>query len=605
MNIAVVLRSIAYLKPSMIYWRIHRAIKGRLIGSIEGSGIAKSLFAVRNAPPTVSRADPGSRYYCEPIDLEERRFSFLNDTLILPDSRTERRSLVSRQPLLWQFHYGYHDYLLALLADHPSDEQLRPAILSFLLEWIGDYPLYAKGARNSAWHPYVISLRIEAWIRLAPLFPGEQAIPGHIFQMTRTLERNLERGTMANHFMKNIKALILAGLYFDGPDGRRFLSKGLRFLEQEIAEQVLDDGCHFERSPMYHTAMTSDVLDMIEALRAAGRQIPRYLQDAGNRMTAFLAGIVHPDGEVPFFNDSTRSFFLNTGDVIRRGKEMMKAFGSEPGPASNAGTNAERTSGLMVHRNERIHLVFDAGNVGPDYQPGHAHCDTLSFEASIGGKRFLTDTGVFHYRESPERTYCRSTGAHNTVRIDGAEQSEVWKSFRVGRRAKITGMSQNTRDGIPIFRGAHNGYSRLGVIHERTLVVGKRDWFAVVDRFIGTGTHTAESFLHFAPGVETSVQPDIIEAVLDHNHLRIVPFGCFAQGSAAFEIIDTEYYPAFGVKLLRKSVRWTYRGEFPSVGGLIICFGDETPEAVFTEGGTEFRIIDRSGCVYDSTKRHS
>mgnify|MGYP001118904895 CR=1 FL=1 len=48
---------------------------------------------------------------------------------------------------------------------------------------------------------------------------------------------------------------------------------------------------------------------------------------------------------------------------------------------------------------------------------------------------FLTDTGVYHYRESAERRYSRSTEAHNTIEIDGAEQSEVWKSFRVGRRA--------------------------------------------------------------------------------------------------------------------------------------------------------------------------
>ena len=74
--------------------------------------------------------------------------------------------------------------------------------------------------------------------------------------------------------------------------------------------------------------------------------------------------------------------------------------------------------------------------IGPDYQPGHAHGDLLSFELSFAGRRVVTDSGVHGYDGDPLRAWCRSTHAHNTVEIDGQSQCEFWSVFRVARRAR-------------------------------------------------------------------------------------------------------------------------------------------------------------------------
>ena len=67
------------------------------------------------------------------------------------------------------------------------------------------------------------------------------------------------------------------------------------------------------------------------------------------------------------------------------------------------------------------YLVCDAAPIGPDYLPGHAHGDLLSFELSLGGHRVFVDSGVESYEADELRRYCRSTRAHNTVELDGAD----------------------------------------------------------------------------------------------------------------------------------------------------------------------------------------
>lgn len=95
------------------------------------------------------------------------------------------------------------------------------------------------------------------------------------------------------------------------------------------------------------------------------------------------------------------------------------------------------SSGYMVASNNGAKVIFDAANVGPNYIPGHAHADTLSFELSIGVERVFVNTGISRYGSDHKRLQERSTAAHNTVEIDGLNSSQVWSGFRVAKRNKI------------------------------------------------------------------------------------------------------------------------------------------------------------------------
>jgi uncharacterized heparinase superfamily protein len=596
-QISIFFWSIIHLRPAMIYWRVHRAVKGALFRRFARTGLAKRLLD----PPVTAiphRTVPflAPVVGCEAMQISLRTFTFLHDRCTFPADRDTRRAHLAARPLLWQFHYGYHDYLPALLRDGGAS---RDDVLAFLAEWNADFPFLADGSRTASWHPYVLSIRIESWIRLHAALDGDagadaagQLLAQGVDRMTRVLLRNMEYGTMANHLLRNVKALVLAGLFLQNATGTKALRKGMRLLLREVSEQVLADGMHFERAPMYHVAMTSDVLDLVEALDRSHHSVPDALLQAAARMTAFLGHILHPDGDVPYLNDSTSSAFLQPCDVLARGTAMCRDRGlqpADPRPTPEMLRLPARVSGLLVHRAGDLFVVFDGGLVGPDYQPGHAHCDTLSYEVSWKGRRLITDTGVFHYRESPERTYARSTAAHNTVRLDSRDQSEVWKSFRVGRRAGIVFLESREENGCTIFQAAHDGYERFGkgLIHERCMVMRGNAWLVVIDFIHGSGRHLVESMVHFAPDIALKRDGHGVAILAETGRCALHP-----AGGENVRVFETECYPAFGVSALRKTVVQHAMAELPVATAYTLQFGNPAQDVTVRKTSQGMEILE-------------
>ncbi|MBI5647616.1 MAG: alginate lyase family protein [Ignavibacteriae bacterium] len=595
--------SVWYLRPGMIIRRVIRAIKGRITLLVARSRFADRVFRVTRESVPVYRAPLlPTRITHEAINLHARTFTFLNDRATLSADRDERRRAVQAKPLLWQFHYGYHDYLPGLLAEGAvtSEEVIR-----YLEEWSGDYPAAHPGARAAAWHPYVLSLRIESWIRLHRLLAdsggttsrhvgGMDLLARGVEDMTRALLHNLEFATMANHLLKNIKALVLAGCFLDTRTGVRAGTRGRRLLLRELREQVLDDGMHFERSPMYHLAMTADVLDLAAALRDDDTGTLEAVESAALRMCACTRRTLHPDGRVPLFNDSVEHGALDAADVLRAGEALLGTTGETAltDPSEQDGDlDPVRVSGLLTHRRDSLFVIFDGGLVGPDYQPGHAHCDTLSYEVSWHGGRFITDTGVFHYKESPERRYARSTAAHNTVRLDTREQSDVWKSFRVGRRARVTGLHRRVEQGCSIFQAAHDGYGRVarGLIHERSFVIREAEWICVIDYIHGDGSRLIENVVHFHPDVQLQRDATGMRASA-HGHACSLR----ALSELHVRVHETEYYPAFGVRRPRKTLVFHGTQALPLVTGYVIHFDGTAPQITLDQTGL-YATIDHEG----------
>ncbi len=124
----------------------------------------------------------------------------------------------------------------------------------------------------------------------------------------RYLRKPLEYHLLGNHLFANAKALTFAGLFFSGAEAEEWLAKGLILLQREIAEQILPDGGHFERSPMYHSIILEDILDLINLATVYPNRIPvtqiqTWRQTAQN-MLAWLSTMIHPDGGIALFNDA-------------------------------------------------------------------------------------------------------------------------------------------------------------------------------------------------------------------------------------------------------------------------------------------------------------
>ena len=404
-------------------------------------------------------------------------------------------------PKLWRYHLHYFDYL-------GNSGRSAPHNAHLVDHWIRHNP----PGTVDAWEPYTVSLRTTNWIKYFMSLPAPNAPPPDwilsLWSQCAWLQRNIEYHLLANHLLKNAKAMLFAGSYFDGAIAKEWLRTGTEILVEQLEEQFLTDGGHFERSPMYHAIMVEDLLDLIALDRAIPNVLsPRLLEALAGKATAalaFLRDLTLADGEIALFNDAALGIAAPTQSLFDYAARLL---GTQTTFVRSAGEPIERSaSGYFGWRGLRDGWVIDCGPVGPDYQPGHAHCDTLSYELVFEGRRIVVDTGVHDYELGERRHRSRSTAGHNTVMVDSADQSEIWGVFRVARRARVIEARLTNSSGTIFFEGAHDGYRRLsgGVTHRRLAEYVPNSSLQVSDDLIGGGRHVMENRVHFAPGLHVS-----------------------------------------------------------------------------------------------------
>ena len=367
--------------------------------------------------------------------------------------------------------------------------------------------------------------------------------------------RKLEWHLLGNHLLANAKALIVAGLYFEGPEAERWLGAGLSIYETQLKEQILADGAHFELSPMYHAIILEDLLDVLNMARAcglAGMGAMVALPEIIGRMGRWLKAMTHPDGGLSFFNDAAFGIAASCAEL-----EAYAARLGLPAVAElDDGVMHLAASGYIRAGFGGATALLDLAPIGPDYLPGHAHADTLSFEMSIGAERFIVNGGASVYAAGALRQFQRSTAAHSTVEIGGENSSEVWASFRVARRARIVETAVERDGDTTVIRGAHDGYSRLigRPSHRRVWRFSDRK-LEVVDAIASAGIRDAIARFHLGPEVCACLGADGRqgEAVLPSG--RIVRF----SASEPIRLDIGKWHPEFGkaIAIQTLAVRFT------------------------------------------------
>jgi uncharacterized heparinase superfamily protein len=375
----------------------------------------------------------------------------------------------------------------------------------------------------------------------------------------RHLSRNIEVHLFGNHLFANAKAMVFAGSFFRGPEAEMWLREGLTILDREIPEQILPDGGHFERSPMYHSLILEDLLDLINL----GRAYPDIFEtigavrivsweDVANRMRYWLCAMCHPDGEIALLNDAAFGIAPSLAE--------LDAYAARLGfptvvRLEDGITQLQESGYIRIQKNSAV-LLLDVGPLGPDYLPAHGHADTLSFEMSLHGHRVIVDSGVSRYDDSPARLFQRGTKAHNTVIVDDKDSSEVWGSFRVARRAKPFGLKiSEEKDEIEVVC-RHDGYRRLPgrVIHYRSWKLGWNK-LTIEDRLEGSFS-SAQSRWLLAPAIAEASKSMVTLQTDIHQGEWMLPNGTMVvwdldDGKAQYE--EAEYYPEFGIS--RKTFR--------------------------------------------------
>jgi uncharacterized heparinase superfamily protein len=573
------LRTVRYLTPRQALGRLWLSGRFRLYRGLPGiAAVALSKPAAVHPLALATLAGwIACKYPGGPSDRQRqlsdealiRRFTFLNRSMEFGAGPIDWAPPGASR--LWQYHlhYGESVAALALRARQTGEARWANAAWTLVDEWIAGNP----PGRRPGWEPYPLSLRIASWATALGALAGAGDGAGHakraiqaLASQGRFLGRHLEYHLGGNHLIRNARALLIVGALMDGPEGTDWRRRGGALLLSELRRQVLADGGHVERSPLYHGQVLEDALDCL-ALAAAARpalvlaeEEVQEIRSIADRMAAWLQVMLHPDDGLPLFNDcvvsgepTPRALLAYAARILSRGAEEVPP------------TVALPSSGYYVIRNGHGRVVIDCGAVGPDELPAHAHADTLSYELTWGTERVVVDSGTAEYAPDELRRYVRSTAAHNTVRVDDAEQSEVWASHRVGRRAYPLGASLRAGPEAVVFTGAHDGYGWLGVVHHRH-VVALADTWLIVDELTGRGRHRFESFVHLHPAF-TAERVGVNEWLVQGRdpRLRVVPLGELASDVAA-----AWYCPDWGQALPASVLRFRGEGLLPLAFGYML-----------------------------------
>lgn len=425
-------------------------------------------------------------------------------------------------PLLWQFNLHYFQFL------HLLD---RADQIAFCKEWIHANPL----GKTVGWHPFPTALRLVNWCKAGL---EDATILNSLYQQAAYLFRNIETYHPGNHLLENARALVLAGCYFQGQgEADLWRARGLEIYWQETPQQILNDGGHFERSPMYHALMLEGYLDILNVLPEMQKN-NLILSSAICRMSDFLISVIHPDGNLALFNDTAQEIATPPQALLQYTERLLGYS------AKKKSHFAE--SGYFIHESPAIYLILDGGVIAPDFLPAHAHADIFSYELSLHGLPFIVDSGVFEYPPGGMRDYVRSTQAHNTVCVDQTSQAECWKSFRVARRYPPLNVSFVKESTQSRFQGSFDGYAKLigdSILHRRVLTCSdSAKEILIEDTIEGSGSHLVESRIHLHPAMKVTVAENTIH--LQRNRIQATLH--IQHGELSLE--EGWYCPQFGLK---------------------------------------------------------
>lgn len=490
-------QTLKHVKPTQLYHQVYYRFRNKFSSKIyygQPGKIAKLKF------------QEGISY---PVSCYgEGKFTFLN----LEKQFTAIDWNFNAYGKLWTYNLNYFEFL-------HQEAMTKEEGLKLIRKYISSGELLKDGLE-----PYPISLRGINWIKfLIENEVQDDKINSFLYRDYLRLADNLEYHLLANHLLENGFSLLF-GAYFFKDDQLYKKAKGI--LVQELEEQVLEDGAHYELSPMYHQIILHRVLDSYNLVKKNNwkeREFLSLLQEKAEIMLGWLEQISFTSGEIPKLNDAAHGIAPTTKELCSYAKRL----------GLNEKKVALSDSGYRKFKDDNFEVVMDVGQIAPTYQPGHSHADSLQFVLNYKGEPIIVDTGISTYEKNERRQLERSTCSHNTVTIDGKNSSSVWSGFRVAERAEVT-ILRNSRTKI---KASHNGYRNLGITHNRTFEFSSKE-FKIEDKLEGSLEKVAgKGHIHFHPDVELELKKNVL---LINRELELE-----ISGAESIDIVDYTFAEAF------------------------------------------------------------
>ena len=449
---------------------------------------------------------------------------------------------------LWWLPLAQH---YALTGSAECLERIR----ALLTSWLDACP-YALGANWCS--PVEHGIRLINWSAVwhlvggteSALFRGEdgqrllQRWLDSIYQHIRFASDNYSLYSSAdNHLIGEAAGVYVAAHTWDcWTQTRTLRSEAKAILEREALRQFGPDGVNHEQAIWYQKFALQFLLSCGLCARANGDDFTPAFWSRIEGGSTFMASLMDCAGRMPAYGDSDdsevwrfghgpgfdsyRSFLALSAVLFARADLQAKVQSIDTAPDQQTGwlvgdsIPAADPSALAalpttfakggyvvigdaLHSPREFRATFDCGPLGANRVAGHGHADALSLTVSWEGEPLLIDSGTYCYNAAPElRHFFRGTRAHNTLVVDGLDQSEYGASFLWLRDVNCKLLEQATGD-TQCVHASHDGYTRLPdpVTHHRRVSLAPNgglllteDWLDCVE------SHDVELFWHAAPG---------------------------------------------------------------------------------------------------------
>lgn len=538
----------------------------------------------------------------------------------------------------------HHLTTLARAYLYSTDLKYYQEVINQIIDWNQKNPFKMGMHWRST---LVCSNRVLSWIWCLALIGFEYVskdtfweILKSIYLHTMFIKENLSLHTNYpnNHLIGEAATLTIVGIFFpEFHDAERWKLKGLEILKQQLSQQFFDSGVHKEQAINYHLFVMEYYTHVYLLCRRNNIDCD-FMQQKLERMYEYILNIYQPSGHLPMFGDNSEmkavvltdvsieqiDAVFATGSVLFNRSDMKKLcdkfceeslwlltavgyqkFQNLVESEIAVTSNAIKDAGVFVMRDgwhkESRYLALDCGPLGLGNKAGHGHADTLSFELWANGNKLIIDPGTYEYNGPFEwRQYFRGTSAHNTVIVDGLDQSEATNGpfgwCQLAQPQLNTWYSSNEFD---FFEGEHDGYERLAhpVRHQRKILFIKGEYWILSDILTGKGKHRFECLFHFPPGqVFLDTQDKSIVKCNGQSNIKIVPLnndiqaevieGCESpiQGWVSFD---------YGSKLKAPVLKYFQDCKTPAFFDVVLYpfIGNNEPKILVTE----IDVIDDKG----------
>lgn len=476
--------------------------------------------------------------------------------------------LVGDIKYLWEPSRHLQLVTLAQSFSLTGDERYAAGARTMLDSWFDQCP-YPLGVHWTS--SLELAVRLVNWsvawqlLATSSIFQGESGEAfrrrwlDSIYLHQRFIASHFSRHSSANnHLFGELMGLFVAAVSWPcWSESAKWRVQAQRELEAEALKQNAPDGVNREQAIWYHHEVADMMLLAGLTARAASIDFSPGYWKRLEAMLGFVASLMDFAGHVPMIGDADdavmvrfvprhdfnvyRSLLASGAVLFSRADFAHKAGVFDDKSrwllGNNAGTRFRElrqqtvssvadvlassqsfpeggcfVMGDRIGLSDEIKLNVVAGPLGYLSIAAHGHADALAFTLNVAGHEMLIDPGTYTYRTSDGwRSYFKGTSAHNTVRVDGQDQSVSGGSFMWLRHARARCELFEVNPDLDRFVGSHDGYRRLGdpVTHRREIRLDKPARIVeIFDTLECQDSHEVEVHWHFAELCNVAIEPD-------------------------------------------------------------------------------------------------